>query len=443
MARANTGRWLARGAGRGGGGSRPLDRSDAFEGLISVAGLGGGPVVAGDGAEIGRMVDVVALWGTGLYPAVTGLVVRVGPRRAFVHATQLASLAGNGARLGSARVDLRDYVRRAGEALLAHDVIDHQLVDVDGVRVVRASDLYLAKVGPDYRLVAVDVGMRPFLRRLAPRRVRRRATPERVIDWADIAPFSAPGAPVRLRLPHERLRELHPGELADLLADLGRAERHELLTALSPETAADVLEEMGPDDVASLLRDAAPDEAAQLVTRMEPDEAVDALRDLPEQDRVPILASMPALAATHLRDLLAYPENEAGGFMTNHLVVAHAADTVGGVRALLRERHEHRADIDGVVVVDDDGRLLDDVSLFDLLVADEAAPMRTLVSPPWPATVTADAALEVVLDTLAANRRSSLLVVDADERPIGRILADDVLDVLAETRGRRWPWQQG
>jgi CBS domain-containing protein/sporulation protein YlmC with PRC-barrel domain len=413
-----------------------------IEGLVPVAGLVGVHVATAEGAEVGRVADVVVRWGAGSYPAVTGLVVRVGLRRAFVHVEQVAKLAAEGVRLESARVDLRDFVRRPGEVLLARDVIDHQLVDVDGARVVRASDLYLAPVAGLYRLVGVDVGMGAFLRRVGPAVMRRRVSPERVIDWADVAPFSAPGAPVRLRTSHERLRELHPAELADLLEDLGRAERHELLNALAPETAADVLEEMEPDELTELLRDAPPGEAADLLVRMEPDEAVDALRELADDDREAILAAMPVETATQLTGLLAYPEREAGGFMTTHLVLAHMAETVAGARELLRERREHGGDIDALVVVDDEGGLVDDVPLFDLLVHDGATPLHDLVRPPWPATVSADADLDEVVDKLTANRSSSLLVVDDEQRPLGRILADDVLDVLAAARGRRWPWQQ-
>ena len=421
---------------------RLLGHRTVVEGLVSVAGLSGAAVTTSDGAEVGRVSDVVAEWGPGLYPAVVGLVVRIGRRRAFVHAGQVAEIAATAVRLESARVDLREFVRRPGEVLLGRDVLDHQVVDVEGARVVRTADLYLARVGGLYRLVGADVGLGTFVHRVAPARWRRRAAvPGRVIDWADVAPFSAPGSQVRLRASHEGLRELHPAELADLLEDLGRAERHELLTALSRETAADVLEEMAPDELTELLRDAPTDEAAELLVLMEPDEAVDALRDLPDADRAVVLAAMPAEAAAHLTGLLTYPEREAGGFMTTHLVLLRMTDTVAGARETLRERHEHGGDIDAVVVIDDDGRLVDDVPLFDLLLAEPGTTIAELVGPPWPATVTADAALEEVVERLVDNRSSSLVVVDADDHPLGRILADDVLDVLTANRGRRWPWQ--
>ena len=122
--------------------------------------------------------------------------------------------------------------------------------------------------------------------------------------------------------------------------------------------------------------------------------------------------------------------------MTTRLVVCGPHDTVTEVRSRLGAEAEHRADIGGVLVVDDDGRLLDDVSLFELVVSPDGATLADLVGDPWPVTVTPDEPLENVVEALAANRGSSLVVVDADGRPVGRILADDVVDALVPADGR-------
>ena len=231
--------------------SRRLLASRAVaENLVTVAGLIGRPVRNPSAAEIGTVKDVVARWDGGEYPPVTGLVVRIGRRLAFVPGTQIETLAHREVVLRSARLDLADFERREGEVLLVEDVIDHQLVDVDGVRVIRAADLYVAKGRRD----------------VPPRRRRRerghvapptradalgeaRPTPERVIDWAAIQPFGRPGSPIRLREGNRALHRLRPSELADLLEELGRRERQELLAALEPETAADALEEMDAEEL--------------------------------------------------------------------------------------------------------------------------------------------------------------------------------------------------
>ncbi len=253
---------------------RLLARANVAE-LISVAGLVGQPVTNPAGDEVGRLADVVVRWDGGRYPPVTGFALRVGRRVAFVHAGQVEELSVAGGRLRSARLDLSDFRHRDGEVALASDVLDHQLVDVDGVRVVRASDLYLARVGGTLLLVGADVGLQTLLRRLGPARWRNRPTPERVIDWAAVQPFSGDGRNVRLTRPNRELRRLRPAELADLLEELGRSQRQQLLAALEPDMAADVLEEMDSDDVGAVLRDASTDDAARLVAEMEPDEAAE------------------------------------------------------------------------------------------------------------------------------------------------------------------------
>lgn len=414
---------------------RLLANRAVAEALISVAGLAGRPVRNPAGAEVGRVIDAVVRWDGAPYPPVTGLVVRVGRRRAFVPAERVAEIHHRAVELSSARLSLADFERRDGELTLVADVIDHQMVDVDGVRVIRASDLYLARVGGQYCLVGVEVGLQTLARRLGPARWRTRPTPDRVIDWAAIQPFGGPGT-IRLRRPNQELRRLRPGELADLLEDLGKRERQALLDVLSPEAAADALEEMEAEELGALLREAPPQQAAALVAEMEPDEAAEALRELAESDRREILAAMPAGDAGRLSELLRYAEGTAGGLMTTVMVIVTADETVAGVRERLRVEAEHRDEIDAVLIVDGDGRLVDDVGVFELLLAGPDEPVGNLVAPPWPVVIDAGAPFEQVVDGLIDNRRSSIVVIDDEGRPTGRILADDVVDALVPGRGR-------
>jgi Mg/Co/Ni transporter MgtE len=134
--------------------------------------------------------------------------------------------------------------------------------------------------------------------------------------------------------------------------------------------------------------------------------------------------------------VLGYGENTAGGIMTTVVAVAEEAEVVGGVVERLRTLDAHRADVDAVLVVDADGRLLDDVSLFELVTATNNGAIGELVGPPWPIVVSPDASLGDVVDAVLSNRRSSVVVVDDHGRPIGRILVDDVLDALVPRAGR-------
>ena len=137
--------------------------------IVSLAGIVGSPVRNQAGAEIGRLGDVVCRWsGEETYPPVTGLVVKVGRRLAFVGAAAIDTIQHNGIVLKSARLDLVDFAPRPGEVTLFDQVLDHQLVDVDGVQVIRAADLYLAPVYGRYSLVGVDISAQSLLRRLGP-----------------------------------------------------------------------------------------------------------------------------------------------------------------------------------------------------------------------------------------------------------------------------------
>ena len=425
---------------------RILASEGVFDSIVSLAGLLGRPVRNQRGQEIGRLVDVVARWSDGqMYPPVSGLVIHVGRRDAFVPASAIDRIGHAEVLLRSSRLDLRDVERRSGEVLLAKDVLDHQLVDVEGVQVIRAADLYLAEVIGRIRLVGADVSTATLLRRLGPRRWRPRPTPDRVIDWAAIQTFAEPtgeagaATQVRLKTTNEGLHRLRPGELADLLEDLRRDERQELLAALGPDEAADALEEMQPEDLVQLLRESDPVEAARLVAAMEPDEAVEALRDLPLALRGEVLRHIPSTTALALRQLLGYGEDEAGGIMTTALVTAKSGDKVKKVTDRLSEARDHDVDLDAVAVVDSDGRLLGDVDVLDILFALRASAdtrMSALLDDEDVVTVQPKTSVHEVANQLVETRRRSMVVVDDDGRPIGRILADDVLDAVVPTKGR-------
>jgi CBS domain-containing protein len=421
--------------------SRILAVRSVRDSLISVAGLVGSPVRNRAGDHIGRMADIVARWdGEESYPAVTGLVVKIGGRRAFASMDQVDSVTRAGVQLESARIDLMEFARRDGEVLLGRDVLDHQLVDVDGVQVIRPADLYLAQIpGPDgstLRLVGVDVSSQTLLRRLGPKRWRGLPTPERVIDWAAIRPFGNEVPTVKLRASHDELRRLRPGELADLLEDLERDARQELLASLEPDKAADALEEMDPEDLEALLRETPPEEAAALVARMEPDEAVDALRDLEDDARQELFDHMDPAHRERLSGLLNFEEDQAGGFMTTNLVTAPPDQSVAEVRERLRSEEDHGGDLDGVVVVGATGELLGDVPMYALAIASEDSRIGSLLPEGDSVSVPADAGITEVAERLIECRHSSVIVVDTENRPIGRILADDLLDALLPERGR-------
>ena len=395
-----------------------------------------------EGNAIGEVVDIVVRWdGQDPHPLVTGLVADVAELgKVFVSSARLLTFTKNNNVVQRRGDGFQPWERRSGELLLNEDFIGRQVVDIDDVRVLRARDLFLARVAGQYRLVAVT-GKKKF--RL-PEAGEEQENEGDLVDWADIHPFGDPGSELRLKFPHEGLKRLRPGDLADILEHLDKEARDELTSTMDPEFVADAIEEMEPEEVEELLIDTDPMKAASLISKMEPDEAVDALRDLGRAEADEIIAKLPTAVADQIQTLLDYPEAMAGGFMTTTIVVAQLAETIEEVIEKLKALKEHSVDIDGVVVVDEDGVFIDDLGLFDILVASREELVFDLVHEVEPVMVGADYMLKEVVDKLKASRRSSVVVVDEDLHPIGRVLADDVIDALGVGSGFRFrmPWNR-
>jgi CBS domain-containing protein len=409
-----------------------LQRKNVRESLVSVAGLIGKPVKYQGGKEIGRLVDVVVRHGEDSYPPVSGLIVKVGQSKSFIDGARISKLTQNEIQLTSAKVDLTEFTRREGESLLDADVLDHQIVDVNGLRVVRSSDLYLAPLDREIRVVGVDISFKAFLRRIFPGALGRGPIPKHVIDWANVASLAHGTGVVRSNESRAALGQLRPADLADLIEDLAGRERNALIEMLDPDLAADALEEMEDDELQGLLRGLSAQRSAELISRMEPDEGAEVLRDLDSDHRESIFMEMDVSVAKQLRKLVEFDETLAGGIMTSHMLITHEDDTVASALALLVE-HKSRDISDGVVVVDAKGKLLDHIQIIELIAAKPAAKLSSLMGPPYPTSVNLNTRLDEVIDEFANNRGASIIVVDEKNKPVGRILADDLVDALAAT----------
>ena len=413
-----------------------LTRKGIQGSLVSVAGIIGRPVKDQDGKDLGKLVDFVVRHGGETYPPVSGLIVKVAGRRAYIDGARIAKLTNNEITLSSAKVNLSEYQRRTGEQLLDGDVLDHQIVDVNGLRVVRTADLYLAPLDKEIRLVAVDVSFRSFIRRIVPGTFGRKPGVDQVIDWASVASLADDGGVVRTTATREALSKLRPADIADIIEDLEGREQSALIELLDPDLAADALEEMEDDELQGLLRGISDERAAELLSYMEPDESAEVLRDLDDEHSESILAQMAPAMAKQLRRLVEFDETHAGGIMTTHLLIVKESDTVANALQLLVE-HRERDISDGVTVVDAKGKLLDHIQIIELVAAKSTDKLEKLVKAPFPTSVGIDTPLEDVIEEFSNNRGSSVIVVDEKGKPVGRILADDIIDAMvpAETTG--------
>ena len=413
-----------------------LTRKGIQGSLVSVAGIIGRPVKDQDGKDLGKLVDFVVRHGGETYPPVSGLIVRVAGRRAYIDGARIAKLTNDEITLSSAKVNLNEYQRRTGEQLLDGDVLDHQIVDVNGLRVVRTSDLYLAPLDKEIRLVGVDVSFRSFVRRIFPGTFGRKPGVDQVIDWASVASLADDGGVVRTTATREALSKLRPADIADIIEDLEGREQSALIELLDPDLAADALEEMEDDELQGLLRGISDERAAELLSHMEPDESAEVLRDLDDEHSESILAQMAPAMAKQLRRLVEFDETHAGGIMTTHILIVKESDTVSDALKLLVE-HRERDISDGVTVVDSKGKLLDHIQIIELIAAKPSEKLETLVAAPFPTAVGIETPLEDVIEEFSNNRGSSVIVVDEKGKPVGRILADDIIDAMvpAESSG--------
>ena len=283
--------------------------------------------------------------------------------------------------------------------------------------------------------MGVDISFVSFLRRLFPSLIARRPTPEHVLDWAMVASLTDSTGVVRTSSSKSALSQLRPADIADLIEDLAGREQGALIEMLDPDLAADALEEMEDDELESLLRGLPAERSAELLARMEPDESAEVLRDLDSEHRESILSAMEKGVAKHLRELVSFDEDLAGGIMTTHLLIVKENDTVAAALKLLVENKE-RDSSDGVVVVDAKGQLIDHIQTVELIAAKASSNVLDLVAKPFPTSVQIDTPIAEVVEEFSNNRGSSIIVVDEKNKPIGRILSDDLVDALSRSRSR-------
>src|ERR1051325_5329061 len=204
----------------------------------------GRPILDLDGERVATLRDVIVRLGEEDHPPVAGFVARYRRRDFFLPRWRIGHFAIDGVRMNSDLLDLRPFMRRDGEVLLARDVLDKQLIDVDGKRVVRVNDVQIIEAANDWRVTGADVSLQGLWRRLAPSGLVGTNRPVEVIDWADVGYLATDAATVQLKSSQGKLARLHPVEIARLAEALSYHHGSEVVESLDDETAAETLEEM-------------------------------------------------------------------------------------------------------------------------------------------------------------------------------------------------------
>jgi flagellar motility protein MotE (MotC chaperone)/sporulation protein YlmC with PRC-barrel domain len=326
---------------------------------------------------------------------------------------------------------------------LSRDLLDQQIIDVNGRKVVRVNDITLERRGDNGReclfLLEVDVGIRSILRRLLhgivpPQWTRKlqRPIPPKSIRW-EFCNIVEPDPQRRLRLniSHQMLERMHPADLADIVEELGPAEREAIFETIDSEVAAEALSEIEPRMQASILESLEPEKAADIVEEMSPDEAADALSELEDQASEDILDEMDSAPKSEVRELLEYAEDTAGGLMNTEYVALHEQATVEDALAGLKGNEELLENLNTLFVVDGEGRLAASVPLARLFIASGGMLLKNLASE-TKVQVTVDERQDRVTELFDKYNLLTLPVVDEEGKLAGVITADDIISVLRQ-----------
>jgi len=390
----------------------------------------GRPIVDLEGERVATLKDVIVRLGEGDHPPVAGFVARYRRRDFFLPRWRISYFGENGVRLTSDILDLRPFVRREGEVLLASDVLDKQLIDVDGKRVVRVNDVQIIEAATEWHVTGADVSLAGLWRRLAPGFLRT-GRPVEVIDWADVGYLATDAATVQLKSSRGKLSRLHPVEIARLAEAFSYQQGAEIVESLDDETAAEMLEEMPAERQAQILGDMDEERAADILEHMSPDEAADVLGDLPEEKAEGLLLRMEDEEQADVAELLVYADDTAGGLMTNEFVSLPLDLTAGEALARLREMAQTPNMIYYLYVVaaEDSWKLVGVIALRNLILAEQSAPLKDVMRSDLQVAHPDDKAVEVA-QKISEYNLLALPVVDDLGDILGIVTVDDAIEIL-------------
>lgn len=389
-----------------------------------------------NGLPIGKVADFLISNPDDTFPKIDGIVVKTtqGPRFAPIETVSDVDAGGT--------VSLTAAPKEAPppdeDALyLIADLLDKQIVDVDGRKVVRINDLEIANTGGTLRVVAADVGVGGLLRRLGLKGFGKRYAPwiyrnvpRSMIAWDSVAPIRELNpSQVRLSVKESKLARMHPSELAEVISDLSAREAAAVIESLDDQTAADALEHLDAETQKSIIEDIGTERAADIIEEMDADDAADLLAELPKERQSELLAEMNEYTAGELRELVKYPDDTAGGLMTTDYVWIYPHRTAEATIRKIREIAPVSEFIYYLYVLDKDDRLLGVITLRDLLLAEPTAFIEQIMKRDV-VSVSPLTSAEDVAATIARYDLLAVPVTDEQGRMLGIVTVDDAIDAI-------------
>src|SRR2546421_298802 len=328
-----------------------------------------------------------------------------------------------------------------GWLLLGRDLLDQQVIDVFGRKVVRVNDVdlhqELVQNRPVLKVGSVDVGARGAIRRLLKGVVPTlalnallRRIPPREIPWEFVDLIETdPARRVKLKISHDRLAKLHPADIADIVEELAPDEREAVFETLDEEVAAEALEEVEPKLQKAIVESLDSERAADIVEEMDPDAAADLLADLPEERTSEILLEMQPEERKEMVELLEFKENTAAGRMNTEYLAVNQNATVHDAIETLRRFQGGVETVSTIYLVDEEGRLTGAVPLAKLVLASPDTPLKSLTQEPLIYT-NANAKEKDFAELFDKYNLLTLPVVDDNKKLTGVITSDDIISLL-------------
>jgi len=391
------------------------------------------PVISLSGQEIGRLWDVAMSPGEPL-PLVKHLLVRKGGKIRRVAWADIALFNHVVVSLKGELQGAGDVPELEDEVLMRRDILDKQIVDVDGARVVRVNDLKLVAVLDDLCLAAVDVGFRGVLRRLGYLKpwdllggALHRPLAAKEIDWLFVQPLGANLSRLTLTVTRDKLSDLHPADLAHIISQLPHQNISAVLNSLDMEAAGEALGEMEPEDSSRVLSQLESSLAADVLEEMPPDEAADVLAEFSDEKAQELLSHMDPEDAEKVQELLEHEDDSAGGLMNNEYLFVPPEATVDDAMDQVRLLAAEVDNIYYVYVLDEAEQLFGVLSLKRLLLTPGDTPVAEVMSRN-PKSVHVDASLGEVLELVVQYKLAALPVLEEDGKMAGIVSADDIME---------------
>jgi magnesium transporter len=402
----------------------------------------GKTVINAQGLEIGKLWDLTMVPGE-VFPAVSHLLVKKRQRIAAIPWERISLFNRFVISISGPTNHLPEYVVREGEILVKRDILDKQIVDVNGAKVVRVNDLKLGSYKEHLCIFFVDIGFRGLLRRLGYEPlgeklagILKKQLPHQHISWEYVQLLEMNLSRLTLTVAREQMQELHPADLAHIISQIPTKNIQAVLNSLDTETAGEAIHELEPELRSRVISQLDSEHASDILEEMDPDEAADVLGDLPEEKAQELLGLMDEEEAEDIQELMEHEEDTAGGLMNSEFLSISSeltvADALNQVRLLA-------ADVETVYyayVINEDETLEGVVSLKELILAPAEMAISELMTTNMK-TVDVESTPEEILEIIAKYNLIAVPVLDKEEKMAGLVTVDDILELFLPYALRR------